>query len=584
MINFARLNQRLRELRETPPLSALAVVVGAAAGLAAFLFIKLITVVGAARAAIAHGPSDSWHRFGLLIAPAVGGWISASIIQRFAKSQRGTSTAHVIYALRRRGASLSTSVTVAKTMASALTIGSGGSAGPEGPAVSIGAGLGSVIGRLSRLPPDYLKTLVAAGAAAGIAAVFNAPIAGVMYALEVLLRQTASQAFAVVVLSTVTASVVSYVLVGHRIFFDAPTFVTLHPAEWAAYVFLGAAAAVTARLFTKMFIATERLFRRWPVNNLPLSAMMGGLAVGAIGFFDPRVIGAGHEIVIRVLENSDPRPLAGLILCSLILEKMFATSLTLGSGGSGGLFVPTLSIGAMLGAVIGKLVHWVLPQAAPPWAYALLGMGAVFSGFTLAPFTSIMLLFEMTGDYPIVVPAMLVVGVTTVVSRAIRAETLDSTELREKGLRLHDDAMLSALENLSVDQVMTFPVTTIPESATLLEVSRWFGQHGHTGAPVMGTQGHVTGIITSSELHQALESSRQAPSSLTARDIMRPHVATLPPHASVREAVGLMQRDQVDRVLIVSPDDRQAVVGIITKSDIFKPYESALNHLAVPGH
>ena len=261
MQSFRAYFLRLWTPTESKRLTVLSVVVGAAAGLAAFLFIKLIDGVQLWVAWLSHWRGSFLDRVLLVTAPGLGGLAAGWLVDRYASGQRGIGTAEIIYALRRRNGYVPSRVTVAKTLASALTIGTGGSTGPEGPAVQIGAGLGSLIGRWRRLPPEYLKTLVAAGAAGGIAAVFNAPIAGVMYALEVLLQQTASQAFAVVVLSTVTASVVSYALLGHRIFLEAPTFYTARPAEWIAYLLLGILVALAARLFTALFLWVEEGIR-----------------------------------------------------------------------------------------------------------------------------------------------------------------------------------------------------------------------------------------------------------------------------------------------------------------------------------
>lgn len=566
---------RLWAPTESKRLTILSVVVGAAAGLAAFLFIKLIEVVQLWVTWLSHWRGSVFDKTLLIAAPGLGGLAAGWLVDRYASGYRGTGTAQIIYALRRRNGYVPSKVTVAKTLASALTIGTGGSAGPEGPAVQIGAGLGSLIGRWRRLPPEYLKTLVAAGAAGGIAAVFNAPIAGVMYALEVLLRQMASQAFAVVVLSTVTASVVSYALLGHRIFLEAPTFYTAHPAEWAAYLVLGILAAFAARLFTALFLWTERGFGRlshWPLS---IRAMCGGLLVGAIGLYRPEVMGAGHEMVVKILNGSEASLTAGLLLI-LLLGKMAATSSSLASGGSGGLFVPTLSMGAMLGLLVGKGVHLVLPQAAPPWAYALLGMGAMFSGFTYAPITSIMLLFEITNDYPIILPLMAVVGVATLVSRALDADSLDSHELGQKGLRLHDETELSVLENVTAAEVMSSPVEMIPETATLQDIAQWMARTRHTGVPVSDGSGRVAGLITYSELHHAYDEANESPESAVAKGIMRTAFPTITPGSSVTEALRRMQAENVDRILVVAPEDPRTVQGIITKSDILKIYRDAL--------
>lgn len=568
--------QRLRTPSESKLLTVLALIVGVAAGFSAFLFMKLITEVQLWIAWLGHWDLSLMNQALLVVAPGLGGFAGGWLINRYASTHRSTGTAQVIFALRRHHGVIPAKVSLAKTLASALTIGTGGSAGPEGPAVQIGSGLGSVIGRWCRLPPDHLRTLVAAGAASGIAAVFNAPIAGVMYALEVLLRQLVSQAFAVVVLSTVTASLVSYLLVGHHIFMKAPAFATSHPAEWGAYAVLGILAAAMARAFTAMFLATEKRFDGLKEYGLAQRAMLGGFAVGLLGFFHPQVMGPGHEIVRDLLQGETVVPMAGLVLAGLLLAKMLATSCSLASGGSGGLFVPTLSMGALLGVVFGKALHHVLPQAAPNSSYVLLGMGALFAGFTYAPFTSVMLLFEMTNDYSIVLPAMFTIGVTAIVSRALDPDSLDAHELKHKGLQLHEDAVLSALEYVTAAEVMSTPVDMIPETATLQEISQWMTKTSHSGVPVMNEKRQLVGLITYSELHHACDKNSLAADKMLAKEIMRSTFPTLTPGDSLTEAVRRMQNDSLDRILVLLPDESRQAVGIITKSDILKIYSKAL--------
>jgi CIC family chloride channel protein len=576
MDSLTAIFNRLKTPGKSKYLTVLALVVGAVAGVAAFIFVRLTELVHLYVNHLAQWHTSLLSRVVLILAPAAGGWVAGWLIQKYALAYRGTGTAQVIYSIRRRTGHIPTIVTIAKTLASALTIGTGGSAGPEGPAVQIGAGIGSTIGRWRRLPPDYLRTLVAAGAAAGIAAVFNAPIAGVMYALEVLLRQIASQSFVVVVLSTVTASIVSYALIGHRIFLKAPAFYTGHPAEWIAYLVLGVLAAFAARFFTAIYLSVEKRFSELSNWSIAARAMLGGLLVGILGFAWPDILGSGRGIVLTTLQ-AGPSVQFGVFLCLLLLiGKMLATSFSLGSGGSGGLFVPTLSMGALLGALVGKGVHLALPQAAPIWAYALLGMGAMFAGFTYAPFTSVLLLFEMTNDYPIVLPLMAIVGVTMIVSRTLDRNSLDAHELGRKGLRLHEDVELAALEHVTAQEVMASPVESIPEGMLLKDVAQWMAQKSHSGAPVNNESGEIVGFITLNELHEAYSETDELSEICVAKDVMRMDFPIMHPAESLTEAVRRMQKENIDRILVVDPAQTDRALGIITKSDVLKIYHRLL--------
>lgn len=562
--------KRLSDWGQSRRLAGLSFIVGAAAGVAAFLFIRLVGGVESGIGWLGQRSSLFGH-FILILAPAAGGYFAGWLAERFASDHRGTGTAQVLLSLRRRQGVIPTKVTVAKTLASALTIGTGGSAGPEGPAVQIGSGLGSKIGRLSGLPPEQLKTLVAAGAASGVAAVFNAPIAGVMYALEVLLRQMASEAFAVVVLSTVTASVVSFLLVGHRIFLDVPPFIIGRPIEWIAYLLLGALSAGAARAFTQIFEASERAFGSFDHWTLATRATLGGLGVGLIGAFRPEILGSGGEIVSRLLRTDAGVHLTLALLAVLLVEKMLATALSLGSGGSGGLFVPTLSMGALVGALVGLWAHWLLPDSAPVWSYALLGMGGTFASFTGAPFTSIMLLFEMTGDYQIILPAMFVIGIATLARLALGAETLDAHELRLKGVRLDEEGGLASLEGALAKDYMSSPVETIRETASLRDALRWMAKTGHSGAPVTNERGSAVGLVSFDELREAHVNGEPSPEDRPLHEIMRRSFPILRLTDSLAEAVRRMQVEDADRVLIMAPEGGSPL-GIITKGDVLKIY------------
>ncbi|RMH12987.1 MAG: chloride channel protein, partial [Gemmatimonadetes bacterium] len=340
-----------------------------------------------------------------LVVPAVGMVIVAWMVRRFAPEAGGHGVPEVQYAVARKGGRIRPRVAIVKALASALSIGTGGSVGREGPIVQIGSALGSTVGQAVGMGPEQLRVLVAAGAAGAIGGTFNAPVAGVMFAVEVILVSFAARSLGLVVIASMTATAFTQATLGR-----APAFELVQPftlaseREFALYVVLGVLMGALAVVYTRVIYGFEDLFDGWRAPWWA-KALTGGLAVGALGYFgSAHIFGVGHEGVELALHG-------GLVLGTmllLVLLKMLATSITLAAGGSGGVFAPALFIGAMAGGAFGLLVHgWFPAWTAPPGAYALVGMAAVFGGAAHAPVTAIVVLFEMTDNYEIVLPLML---------------------------------------------------------------------------------------------------------------------------------------------------------------------------------
>ena len=361
--------------------------------------------------------------------PALGGLIVGPLIWKYAREARGHGVPEVMKAILTRGARIPLRVGVVKILVSAVTIGSGGTAGREGPMVQIGATLGSGLGQLYRLSSNHLRTLVACGAAGGIAATFNAPIAGAIFALEVLMGQT-SPAFLLVLLSSVTSSIVSRSLLGNFPAFLVPPYELVSSWEILLYVPLGLLAALAARLFVLTLYRAEEIFEKW--SFVPyLKPCVGGLAVGIVGRFLPEVFGNG----LPAVESALWARLTPSLLLVLFVAEIFCNSSTLGSGGSGGVFAPALYIGAMLGGAFGSLVHYLWPAStAGAGAYALVGMAAVFGGAARAPLSAILILFEMTNDYQIILPLMAATVTSVSLSQRLSPDSIYTLKLRQAGL------------------------------------------------------------------------------------------------------------------------------------------------------
>lgn len=420
----------------------LAVIVGAVTGLGAVGFRWLITAFtrmftgyddysGMGRIASTHWPSlGFWF---LLLAPVAAGAVYGPIVYRFAPEARGHGVPEVMYAVSHRGGRIAPRVTLVKALASALCIGGGGSVGREGPIVQIGSAAGSTIAQILRLDVSRIRLLVACGAAGGIAATFNTPLAGPFFAMELILRDFAAESFGAVVLSSVTASVVGRALLGDETFLALPAFAVRSPAEYPLYLALGVAVGLVGVGFSKLLYLVEDgcdWVWRGPEWARPA---VGGLFLGGLLIALPQMYGVGYPVLQNAVHG---QYLIGMLLV-LMVGKMFATSLTIGIGGSGGVFAPTLFVGAMAGTAFGTVAHQIFPRLTEaPGAYGLIGMGAALGGATRAPITAVIILFELTGQYSIILPLMLAVAIAAGTGRLLSRDTIYTAKLWRRGIDL----------------------------------------------------------------------------------------------------------------------------------------------------
>ncbi len=369
----------------------------------------------------------------VVLTPVLAGLVYGPLVYRFAPEARGHGVPEVMFAVSRRGGRIRPQVAGVKALASALCIGGGGSVGREGPIVQIGSALGSTLGRLGRLSESRMKVLVACGAASGIAATFNAPLAGVFFAMELILADFAAQAFGMVVVSAVTSAAIARAAIGDEVFLTLPIFTLAHHWEYLLVAALGLLAGGVGVGFTRVLYAIEDACDavwRGPEWARPA---VGGLLLGGLLLVLPQMYGVGYP----VLGNAVDGAYAVGFLAVLLVGKVVATSLTIGIGGSGGVFAPSLFLGAMLGAGFGEVAGTLSGGAvAPVGAYALLGMGAVFAGSARAPITAVIILFELTGEYSIILPLMVAVVLATGLSHRLSADTVYTLKLRRRGVDL----------------------------------------------------------------------------------------------------------------------------------------------------
>ena len=558
-----------------------AVIVGLGTGLGAVFFIWLLGVMGDGVQVVRNTLGDV---VGLLLAMGVAGLVVGFIVERWAAEAKGHGVPEVMEAIAVRGGRIRPRVAAAKILASSLTIGAGGSAGREGPIVQVGAALGSTLGQLLHFANERVRTLVACGAAAGIAATFNAPIAGAIFALEVILGRFTSRYFGAVVISSVSASIVSRIFLSDRPAFAVPAYPLNHLGELPIYVVLGGLAAIVAVLFIRVLYFAEEKFDRWQAPQAVKSAL-GMLLTALVALLLPgrEVLGPGLHFIGEVIADNITLSLA--MMGALLLLKLIATSFTLGSGNSGGVFAPALFMGAALGGIVGTVANNLWPDvAANPGAYAIVGMAAVFAGAARAPITAILIVFEMSNDYKLILPLMLATVLSTILADALFAESIYTFKLKLKGISLQGGRDVDVLQGVSVGEVMSRDLNTVSTSTTLTELSDIFARTHSHGLLILDPQGKLWGLVTITDLDRAVDEGLPRSTKVTEIGTPREKLMVAYPDETLAEALARMGVRGFGRLPVVSREDPNRVVGLIRREDIIRAYNMALARRAELQH
>lgn len=556
---------------ETAVMVTTAAVVGLGAGAGAVLFRWLIAFFsrvafgGGAKALSFLGP------YYVVLIPAIGGLGVGPLVYFFAREAKGHGVPEVMEAVALSGGRIRPVVAVVKSLASSLCIGTGGSVGREGPIVQIGSALGSTLGQVFHLSDERVRTLVACGAAGGISATFNAPIAGVFFALEVILREFSTGYFSMVVVASVISSVFSQFFLGNSPAFQVPAYSLVSPWELLFYSLLGLLAAFIALAFIFLLYHAEDLFDAW---NLPdyVKPAVGGLGVGIIGFYAPQVFGVGYETIEKVLNGE----MGTIVMLALVVAKVLATSLTLGSGGSGGVFAPSLFMGATLGGGFGNLVHKWMPEiTASSGAYALVGMAAVFAGASRAPITAIIILFEMTRDYRIIIPLMFATVVSTLVSSLLKEESIYTLKLIRRGVDIDASRDLNLMRSIRVSEAMTpaGELTTVRPDTSFETLSQLFQTTHSHGFAVLDEMGYLVGVVTMSDLERALKQDEIAG---TVRDTYTTRLITAYPDEVLEDVIRRIGSRDVGRIPVVDRMNLSRLLGMVYRADVIRAYTLAL--------
>lgn len=500
-----------------------------------------------------------------VLIPSAGGLIVGIIIYFFAQEAKGHGVPEVMEAVALKDGRMRTRVVFAKAFASAICIGSGGSVGREGPIVQIGSAMGSAIGGLVKLSGGRLRTLVACGAAAGIAATFNAPMGGILFSLEVILSEFAASQFIPIVVSSVIATALSRHYLGNFPAFEVPPYELLHYGELFLYLVLGILAGVLAYAFIRALYGMEDLFERWKFPDFVKPAI-GGAILGCIGYFTPHIFGVGYETITQVLHEK----MLGIVLMGLLVAKILATSITIGSGGSGGIFGPSLFMGAVLGGAFGHVVHTLFPQAtASPGAYALVGMGAVVAGTTRAPITAMIIIFEMTGDYRIILPLMFACTIGLVISAVLSSESIYTLKLVRRGVNIYGGRELNILKSLKVSQVMRPEIELISPSAPLAELVTRMVATSHPHFFVVAGNNRIQGHISLETLRPILKDYETVSDVVNTSDLMNREVTVVKPEESLDMVMQIFGKFNLEEIPVV---DKGQLIGTVFKSDVIEAY------------
>jgi CIC family chloride channel protein len=555
-------------------MAMLAAIVGLAGGFGAIGFRYLIDFFqtvsyGSAGNLLELARSTPWYL--RVCIPALGGLVVGPVVYFLAREAKGHGVPEVMEAVTLRSGIIRKRVVFIKCIVSAVCIGTGGSVGREGPIVQIGSAIGSSIGQVLRVSADRIRTLVGCGAAAGIAATFNAPIAGSMFALEIILGDFGLATFSPIVISSVAATAVSRHFLGDAPAFIVPAYQLISAWELPLYVILGLFCALVAVAFTTALYRTEDIFDKLRMPE-HLKAVLGGLILGVMGLLFPHILGVGYPAI----DLSLMQKLSWWVLFLLVVFKILSTSVTLGSGGSGGIFAPSLFLGAMAGGFFGTAVHHIFPEVtASPGAYSIVGMGAVVSGTTHGPLSAILILFEMTGDYKIILPLMIACIVGCLASGQILKDSIYTLKLARRGVNIKAGKEVSVLRSISVKDVMNPEVETIPENITLGKLAEKISRSKYNSFPVLNKDGHLTGVLTFFDYHDVVF-DEHLKDVVVAREVATTTVVTVSADDNLYNAMEKIALKDFSILPVVSPNNPSQLLGVLNRRDIFSAYNKAV--------
>jgi CIC family chloride channel protein len=553
----------LLKQREDQVFLVLTLLIGALVGLVVVAFILLTERFGTHLYPSGDAP---WRR---LLVPVLGSLGVGYLLFRYFPDARGSGVPQTKAALYARGGRISLGTVFGKFFCTCATLASGIPLGREGPAVQVGAGIASVLGRKLGLSPEKVKALVPVGAAAAIAAAFNTPLAAVLFALEEVVGDLHAPVLGSVVLASATSWAMLRLLLGNDPLFKVPQYQLVHPLEFGVYAVLGVLGGLVSVAFTKLLLGLRSRFLRFPRRTVWFQPIAGGLCVGIMGWFVPQILGVGYKHVGDALNGG----MALKLMALLLVLKLFAVAVSYASGNAGGIFGPSLFLGAMLGGIVGTVAHNLLPAyVAQPGVYALVGMGAAFAGIIRAPMTSVLMIFEITRDYSVIVPLMISNLVSLFISSRLQPQPIYEVLAYQDGIHLPTAESRSQYGLRLVVQAMRPPAIILEATMTPQEALEKIRSSEFHAWPINDDRG-VAGVINLTALQQAAANggSKKVADLLEGSEF--PHV-----HSDQSLAVALerMGTAHVDVLPVVSRADVHKLEGIVALQDVLKFYGFAL--------
>jgi CIC family chloride channel protein len=552
-------NSLLNE-REKQVFLVLTLLIGASVGLMAVAFIVLTERVGSRLYPIGGA---AWHR---VLVPVAGSLLMGYLLYRYFPDARGSGVPQTKAALYAREGRITASTMFGKFFCTSATLASGIPLGREGPTVQVGAGIASVLGRNLGLRPEKVKALIPVAAAAAIAAAFNTPLAAVLFALEEIVGDLHAPVLGSVVLASATSWAMLRLVLGNDPLFKVPQYQLVNPWEFAIYAVLGVAGGLVSVAFTKLLLGMRGRFLKFPRKTLPFQPVVGGIVVGVMGWFVPQVLGVGYEHVGAVLNGG----MALKLMVVLLVLKLFAVTTSYASGNAGGIFGPSLFLGAMLGGAIGSAAHSLFPHyAATPGAYALVGMGTVFAGIVRAPMTSVVMIFEITRDYAVIVPLMISNLVSLFIASRLQKQPIYESLARQDGIHLPTAETRQQEGHRQVILAMRPAAEVLAADMTVKDALEKIRSSESTAWPVSDDRGLV-GVLSFGKLQQAATAGSETKplkELLDGSDF--PHLQVDHPLSLALERMGAVQ---VNALPVVSRANIHKLEGIVTLKDVLALY------------
>ena len=553
----------------------LAALLGFLAGFASTFFrwmIEFFESIFSVKGFSLAGIPPQTYPFLLPLMPMLGGLFIGLICKYFPNAVKENGVHKVMYAVALNDGKVRKRTIASCAVTSSITIGSGGSAGREGPTVQIGAAVGSTIGQLLHLSTVRMRVLVGCGAAAGIAASFNAPLAGVLFALEIILGDFAIHTFSPIIIASVIGTVTGRALEGNEVTFNVPVHELVHPTEIIFYLALGVLCGIVARLFTFMYFYIQQVFEEKLKTADIYKPAIGGLIVGMISIFMPQILGNGYDVMEQALTGQMFWGLAFL----LVFMKIICTSITLGSGGMGGVFAPSLFIGAMVGTAFGSSVHFIFPTlSASAETYSVVGMGAVAGAVMQAPLTNILMLFELTNDYTLILPIMATCIAASYTYQRFTKHSIYMQNLLNKGINIRHGRETSIMNSIKVQDVMSTDITTIAQEMPFRKILETISYSKNFYFPVLDNKGDMTGILSFSDIREVIF-EEQLGDLLVAGELANTKVYSLTPQQNLNEAMEVFSQLDVDQLPVVRSEDKLKVIGMLTRGDMMASYNRAI--------